>query len=131
MEAARNLLFARALLKVFAFKHLTRFFTYPARETEISETERWHLEKDVRWAIDKATSKLPGKSTCFPRAIAAQVILRRRGISTTLYYGAATLPERGLTAHVWLQDGDEGIVGHREALNYQVLARYPEPGTTG
>ena len=48
----------------------------------------------------------------------------------TLYYDAAILPERGLTAHVWVRDGEEGVVGHTVADRYKVLARYPETART-
>jgi hypothetical protein len=53
-------------------------------------------------------------------------MLRRRGIDATLYYGAATLPQRGLMAHVWVKDGVEAVVGCQAANKYHILARYPE-----
>jgi hypothetical protein len=99
---------------------------YTTRKDQITDIEREEFRKGVQWVIDVAAWFLPCEMACFPRAIAAQTILRRFGISTTLYYGAATSPESGLTAHVWLQDGGEVIVGHHEAQDYQVLARYQE-----
>jgi hypothetical protein len=76
--------------------------------------------------MNEAAWFLPGDTVCFPRAIAAQMILRRLGMGTTLYYGAATMPERGLTAHVWLQDGSEIVVGQHDGQDYHILARYSE-----
>jgi hypothetical protein len=80
----------------------------------------------VQWSISEAAWYLSGETACLPRAIAAQVFLRRFGIGTTLYYGVVTLPERGLTAHAWLQDKSEVIVGHTDGQDYHILARYPE-----
>jgi len=80
----------------------------------------------MQWLINEAAGFLPGETTCFVRAIAAQSILRRLGMGTTLYYGAATLPDSGLTAHVWLQDGTAGIIGHDMPRHYHILARYPD-----
>lgn len=149
-EAIICLHVARLALRVVPFRRLTWFFErppkrpeatyaereqlcksslptlYTTRKDEITGVEREQLRKGVQWLIDEAAWFLPGETTCFPRAIAAQEILRRLGMGTTLYYGAANLPERGLTAHVWLQDGSEVIVGHHEAQDYHVLARYPD-----
>lgn len=68
---------------------------------------------------------------CFPRTFAAQAMLRRRGVTTTLYYGATTRADAGkLLTHVWLQDGEKGIVDHENCSQFQVLARYsPLPQT--
>jgi Transglutaminase-like superfamily len=55
----------------------------------------------LEWAIDEACWFLPGELTCIPRALVAQMLLRR-GVCATLYYGARTMPESGLIAHVWL-----------------------------
>jgi hypothetical protein len=51
---------------------------------------------------------------------------RRRGISAVMYYGAATELVGGLSAHVWVLDGDDGVVGHELASKFRVLARFPE-----
>ncbi len=80
---------------------------------------------EVRWGVDAAGRVLPWRMVCFPRAVAAWWMLRRRGVGTVLHYGAVTTPERGLKTHVWLQDGELGVVGLSEAHGFAVLARYP------
>lgn len=72
-----------------------------------------------------ASHVLPFKIVCFPRGFAAQAMLRRRGITTTVYYGAASRSGRGLVTHVWVQDGAEGVMGLRAATGYKVIAKYP------
>ncbi len=125
LEAAVYMLAARVALKCFAFGRLTWFLTLRPGQPEIGGQERERTRKEVRRAIFEAARHLLGGTTCFQRAIAAQALLRRRGVGTTLYYGAATLPGHGLTTHVWVQDGDVGVVGHLVARRYHVLARYP------
>ena len=124
-EALLYLAMARVALKLLSFARLTRFFNRTAR-TMVSGAERDALRSDVQWAIAEAKLYLPGETVCFPQAMAAQAMLRRRGISSTLYYGAATLPTRKLKAHVWLQDGSIGVVGHEVATEYHILAQYPK-----
>ena len=152
VEMMLYLLAARLLLRLVPFRRLTWFFERPPkcpRDTcserqwigalaripyvvgtdEIGSLERERLIKRARWLTNAATWFLPGQTACMPRAIAAQAFLRRLGIGTTLYYGAATLPARGLTAHVWVQDGRDIVVGRISGHEYHVLARYPEtPG---
>lgn len=125
VEAALSLLLARLAIKLFPFRLLVWYCNRHSKKHEVIGPERDHLRMEVSRAIDRAASILPGKTVCFPRGIVAQSMLRRRGVGTTLYYGAATLPEVGLTSHVWVRDGEEGVVGHSNSANYQILAHYP------
>ena len=127
-EVVGYLLLARFALTVFSFQQLTWFFERPTRQPELTGEARIGQRKEVRNAIYKIHRRFPGSTTCFHRAIAAQAMLRRRGIGTTLYYGAATLPGRGLATHAWVQDGADGVVGYLTAQRegYHILARYPE-----
>ena len=126
VEACLYLICARLMLLLLSFRQLTRFFNRsPAKGIVPASPERARLRQDVRWAITRAAEHLPGETACFPRGIAAQAMFRRRGCHATLYYGAATLPQKGLTAHVWVLDGTEGIVGHQAAKDYRIIAHFP------
>jgi len=124
-EALVCLSIARLALRLVPFARLTWILERKGQDY-LRDGERARVREGVQWAISEASLYLPGETVCFPRAIAAQMMLRRRGITTTLYYGAATLPTRELKAHVWLQDGAIGVVGHETAGEYHILARYPE-----
>ncbi len=124
IEAALLLIAAKIALRLVPFARLARTFERPARGPELGGPQRERLILEVRRAIFGAAHALPGRYVCFPRGIAAQIMLRRRGVSTTLIYGAATLPGRGLTGHVWVMDGENGVIGHKSADGYHVLARY-------
>jgi hypothetical protein len=125
LEACVRLVLARLLLELFSFRKLTRFFSLPIRKSLLSNAQHEQLRTDVSWAIQRAAHWLPGKTSCFPQGIAAQIICRKRGIDSIMYYGAAMDPVAGLTAHVWVQDGSNGVVGHLIADRYGVLARFP------
>ncbi len=125
LEALLCLSAARLALWMLPFARLAWFLKHSGQD-KLHDAERTRVREGVQWAISEASLYLPGETVCFPRAIAAQMMLRRRGITTTLYYGAATLPTRELKAHVWLQDGAIGVVGHETAGEYHILARYPE-----
>jgi len=42
---------------------------------------------------------------------AAQFVLRRRGVSSVLYYDAAPDEENGPSAHVWVREGHVDVIG--------------------
>jgi hypothetical protein len=126
LEAFLYLVWARLMLRALPFRRLTPFFNRsPFKQSLLTGPERERLRIDVRWAINRAAEQLPGETACFPCGMAAQAICRRRGVNATLYYGAATLPAKGLAAHVWVLDGGEGVVGHQIANDYQIIAQFP------
>jgi hypothetical protein len=53
-------------------------------------------------------------------------MLRRRGVPSVLYYGAAQGERTGLSAHVWVRDGDVDVVGGEIADRFAVLATFPK-----
>jgi len=125
LEAAFGLLAARLMLRFVPFRYLTLFMKYPLADIRPSEFERGLIRNDVSRAIREAAAHLPGNTVCFPRALAAQVMCRRRGIDARLFYGASTANGTGLTAHVWVQDGSAGVVGCEEMSQFRTLARFP------
>jgi hypothetical protein len=82
----------------------------------------------VRWAVVACARWVPWRTMCFQQGLAVQFMLRRRGIPSVLYYGAATDDGRGLSAHVWVCDGDLNIVGGEIASRYAVLCTFPPQG---
>jgi hypothetical protein len=66
---------------------------------------------------------------CFEQGLAAQFMLRRRGVPSVLYYGAALDDQDGLSAHVWVRDGDVDIIGGEIASQFAVLATFPPQPT--
>jgi hypothetical protein len=62
---------------------------------------------------------------CFQQGLAAQLMLRRRGVPSVLYYGAAQDDRSGLFAHAWVRDGDVDVIGCEIASRFAVLATFP------
>jgi hypothetical protein len=123
-EAAAYLAVARLAIRTIPFRWLVRFFERPVRTPELDGTARAAAREEVRAAIRGAGKRLPGGAVCFPRAFAAQAMLRRRGVSTTLYCGARRFPRRGLRAHVWLADGEHPVTGVHASAGHVPLAQY-------
>lgn len=126
IEAALWLGAARLALALVPFPQLMGLLTRPPRRAELSGAARAQARQAVRAAILAVWRRAPALTTCLHRAMAAQLMLRRRGVSTTLYYGAAVTPARGLEIHAWLQDGVEGVIGLEPTRHqrFQTIACY-------
>lgn len=81
--------------------------------------------QELRWAIEAVARRAPFRSKCFERGLAAQWMLRRRGLETTLFYGAMRGAGGELSAHVWVRSGERGVIGCEEAAGFATLARFP------
>ncbi len=84
---------------------------------------------EVAWAVQACARRVPWRAVCFQQGLASQIMLRRRGVDSTLYFGAAMGADSELAAHVWVKAGQIEVVGCQEAPGFAVLATYPpEPG---
>jgi hypothetical protein len=63
----------------------------------------------VAWAITNAARFVP-RATCVTQALAARILLARRGFASEVCYGVGRPRER-VIAHAWLESGGRVIVG--------------------
>lgn len=126
-EALRELIRAKILIHTIPFRKLAPQLGRLGEETPpaISPAERAVAVK-ISWAVQCAARYVPVGFVCLPQAIAAQRLLRRRGLASTLYLGVA--PDRkspqNITAHAWLRAGDKILTGEQEAITHRELARF-------
>jgi hypothetical protein len=76
-------------------------------------------------AVQAVARRAPWRSLCYQQGLTAQIMLRRRGIDSTLYFGARPKGCEGLAAHVWVRDGAQDVIGCEEAHGFAVLACFP------
>jgi hypothetical protein len=125
VEAILLLATAALLIAVLPFRHVGRLAGRPVAGTLLSERERTVAVRRIRWAIVVCAGRVPWRAACFQQSLAAQWMLRRRGVASVLYYGAAPDREFGLAAHVWVMVDQAGVVGHEIAHEFAILAHYP------
>ena len=127
LEAVLWLTIAGFAIAVLPFRHVGLLAARPIglHRPKVPRQERLNKVRRIRWAIITTAARVPWRALCFQRGLAAQLMLRRRGIPSVLYYGAAQDGRRGLHAHVWVRDGDVDVVGGETASHYAVLATFP------
>lgn len=95
------------------------------RAGDLSPGAEMRAIDQARWAVSCAAHRLPWRPVCFPRGLAAQWMLRRRGIGSTLHHGVARNATKALVAHVWVTHRDENVIGSAAARDFTVVVSAP------
>jgi hypothetical protein len=81
----------------------------------------------IAWAVTAVAERLPIASTCLLRALATDVMLRRRQFAAELHYGVVRRKSGSLEpleGHAWVECGGRVVVGGLvNLLDYEVLKR--------
>ena len=84
--------------------------------------------------VRKVARRLPFQVRCLPQAMAAQWMLRRRGVSSRLVFGArrSQPPERTIEYHAWLMVAGQCVIGGEELETYVPLPPpHPDNNSAG
>jgi hypothetical protein len=124
LEALPCLVWAKILVHTLPFDRLAR--RLGTLQTETPRTiiaEERALAVAVSWAVQAVARHVPLGFVCLPQAIAAQWMLRRRGVSTTLYFGVDFQQEKKIRirAHAWLRAGDKIVTGEDQKRRHQAV----------
>jgi hypothetical protein len=128
LEAARGLLIASLAIRLLPFRVLASRLAGPAPAHGGRSSADFAEIGRIRWAVEACARRLPWRIVCFQKGLAVHRMLLRRGIASTLHYGVAQKPERGLSAHVWVTYQGEAVIGGEEATGYTCLATFPALG---
>lgn len=122
VEAGAAVLAASLLIRLAPFRTVAgrlsrRKGDWPAAE---AETIYWLRRAVLAWC-----RRVPWRALCFEQGLALHLLIERRGLASTLHYGAATV-EGDLKAHVWVTSGDQPVIGCDIRDDFALLARFPE-----
>ena len=129
-EAVAYLFAARLALIFIPFPRLARqlgTFVPPtdpravSMRTESSQNQA-QLAEDIGWAVTRAARYVPFKAVCLPQAMAARVMLKRRGVKSVMHFGAAKGTAKPLDAHAWLDAAGVEVTGYPVAENFAEIA---------
>lgn len=119
-EAAIMLVVARLALRLLPPARVFAWAGRPPRRVRRFATDEtaW-----VTWAVDDIGSRRWMNALCLPRALAAHVMLRRRGIVSRLCLGVARRND-AVAAHAWVEVGREKVIGETGAEGFTRLAAF-------
>ena len=72
--------------------------------------------------MTRAARYVPFKAVCLPQAMAARVMLERRGVKSVMHFGAAKGTDKPLDAHAWLDAAGVKVTGYPVAENFAEIA---------
>ena len=124
IEALIALVTASAAIRVLPFVRVGEMASRPLGAVGGGDD----VQKMVVWAVGAWARRVPWRAVCFQQGLAVQMMLRRRGVDSTLYFGAARRRKTGLEAHVWVKAGEVEVIGCEEARDFAVLAAFPRRG---
>jgi hypothetical protein len=122
IEAAVELALASAAVAFLPFRR-----AIARGSTRLGEAgDRAVTVETLVWAVEAAARRLPWRTVCIEQGLAAQRMLRRRGIDARLHYGARTDHSASrLEAHVWVTVDGVPVIGGAEAARFAAIATYP------
>jgi hypothetical protein len=82
--------------------------------------------QQLAWAVETASKRTLGPTTCLVQALAAQLILAVHGHRAELHLGVARGEGGGVRAHAWVECNGEVVVGGmvRDSERYVPLAAF-------
>lgn len=135
LEAAGWLALAWLLVRALPFRFWSRWLGTPSPgEIDLAGAERDPRVRDICRAITAIRARLGDRLTCLMLAMAAQWMLSRRRISSSLVLGTRTEQDaqKRLTikAHAWVRVGSGVVLGHHEDGYIPIssfVRRHPPP----
>jgi hypothetical protein len=130
VEAVTCLLLARLALIFIPFPKLARrlgAFVAPEAARAIqakaqAPQQAVALAHEIGWAVTRSARYVPFKAVCLPQAMAARVMLKRRGVASVMHFGAAKGETKPLDAHAWLDAAGVEVTGYPVAKNFAEIA---------
>jgi hypothetical protein len=79
------------------------------------------------WAVTRAARHVPFNAVCLPQAMAARIMLKRRGVDSVLHFGARIGQDKigqdkPIDAHAWLDAAGVEVTGYPVANTFAEIA---------
>lgn len=125
LEAWCLLALARIMLLILPFRKLAPLLgkrSSPETEDLYNPLHHDRLHR-ISTAILKAAAYSPWRTQCFEQALAARLMLRCRGLATTVFFGVSKSRKKGnFNAHAWLQCNGLTVTGGKHVEQFTVIA---------
>jgi hypothetical protein len=95
---------------------LTKISRVAARKSALTNTSA--ERRRIIWAVEAVGQHFPAIGTCLTQALAAYVLLRRRGHETNLRIGVSRDQAGKFAAHAWLEQEGAILIGEAWSKKY-------------
>jgi Transglutaminase-like superfamily len=130
IEAVTWLVVARLSLIFVSFPRLARRLgtlvaPTDARAQRVKSSkphDQARIAEEVGWAVTRAARHVPFNAVCLPQAMAARIMLKRRGVDSVLHFGARIGEHKPIDAHAWLDAAGVEVTGYPVANTFAEIA---------
>ncbi len=127
LEALGELLLCKTLIVAIPFRYWSHFCGTAHCETLRVNGERFSEESiRIEYYLTWASLRLPWRCKCLERALAAQRMLTRRQIPSTIYFGLLKEDLQKWIAHSWVRCGNRWVIGYLPKKNYTVVGTFAQ-----
>ena len=121
VRAALWLGVARTLLATMSFDQLSKHLAVEPGKTVI-QPDREYVDR-VGYAVRAAAGAVPWRADCFPQTIAARMLLKRKGYSSTIHLGVEKAGGGNIAGHAWITCEGRVVTGGEELDRYTEMHR--------
>jgi hypothetical protein len=128
LEAFTFITISRFLIVFIPFKKLANRIGNLNQESSLNiSTEQQVIGLEIGKLIKKVSQFTPFRSLCFEQALTCKLMLNRRKISSTIYFGLLKKEKndgKDLKAHAWLRSGENYLTGNKGKNHFTVVAKF-------
>ncbi len=125
-EALLLLAVSRAVLAMLPFRLAVRWLGLRLAREIGNEGEDGRavtpIVLQVRDAVRRAAGVAPFRAVCLQQAVAAALMLRRRGLAVQVHFGVTKDADGNLSAHAWSRCQGELVTGGQQMPEYQPIS---------
>lgn len=123
LEAFILLGICRVLILTVKFKRIAPYLGILMKEssTEVLYKDLYVVE-NIAWAINNSSKFTFWESKCLVQAITAKVMLRRRKIKSTIYFGVFKDEDNKIKAHAWVRCGNMIVNGEKGKEKFTIVS---------
>jgi len=124
-EAWCFLAMARCMLVFLPFKKVVPFLCKVTTATVTNIENDNAIFTRISLAISRGSYYSPWRAKCLEQALAAKMMLKRRGYSNTIYFGIhKSETSQKIKAHAWLETNGVIITGGNNLEQYTVISSF-------
>jgi len=125
MEAVFTAAYVKATLLFLPFRKVALWLGPLNDQPDVPTTpEHQNLVKKISFAVKLCDRYTPWPTECYTRSLTAKIMLKRRKLPSTLYFGLRKDEKNSLQGHAWLQCSGITVTGFCDFSQYQVHSRF-------
>lgn len=124
-EAVVTSAYVKTTLLFLPFRKVAGWLGKPVQEPpDKIDTEKPGLVEKVRLAVKLCDKYTPWPTECYTRSLTAKIMLKRRKVASTLFFGFSRDNGGAMKGHAWLQSSGIIVTGFCDFSKFEVHSSF-------